>query len=618
MQRRESMESNVLSELELRVLRESRGKSIKEAAKALGMSEEETKRILEVAREKLSISTSTEPITEPVLPTPRYFRLRKKIGQPQIGLMKVGSKIVEILGKGVYSAPWNSLKELISNSFDASATRVDMQYFPEEGRLVVTDDGLGMDYIDFDEHFTFITQSEKRRKSDLSAEHERPIIGKYGIGFIAVSQLCNKIRVTSAKKGADTYFVATIDYAKLRREEARDKEFYQVSQYVLINYEKKDLDKHYTQVELLDLKKTFTDVLDNVVPAGVYPIHLKPKSFEDVMNELCSGEIGSIRREAGPFWEFLVSLANVIPVEYLDDGPVSFSQKITIEEKHLKGYNSTMTIINDIKSRMKKYNFRVFFNGLQLKKPVRFPNEEWLIDYDEQLRIFPVANSIEVVDPITGNASKIIYKGFFYYQKTRIVPEELRGMVVRVRNVAIGGPNRDLWGHPYPGDKLYFDQVYGEVYVESGLEDAMNIDRSTFKTTHFEYAAMRDLLHQFLHQGVFATAKSMWYTRRKSKARKMKDLMLAARRDGVKEALGSDFSIEETRRYTEIPVQIKKEEKKIYLNVLSRAFWDFKKNDRILLEDVAIALEIAMLKEKDPEKVKKLFWQTLKQLTGYR
>ena len=39
-----------------------------------------------------------------LLPRP-VFKLEKKIGQPQIGTMKVGSQIVEILSKGIYSAP---------------------------------------------------------------------------------------------------------------------------------------------------------------------------------------------------------------------------------------------------------------------------------------------------------------------------------------------------------------------------------------------------------------------------------------------------------------------------------------------------------------------------------
>jgi hypothetical protein len=614
----ENMESGILSELELKALRESRNKSDEETAKALGLSIEDTRKILESARKKLSISAGTMTIAETVLPRPKAFALDRKLGQPQMGVMKVGSQILEILGKGVYSAPWNSLKELISNSFDACATKVKIEYSSEQSKLIIEDNGLGMDYIDFDEHFTFITQSEKRRRGDFSEIYERPLIGKFGIGFIAVSQLCDEIKVTSAKKGADTYFVATIDFAKLRREEVRDKEFYQVSQFTLTNFEKKDLDEHYTRIELLKLNRAFSDVLNNVIPGrSPYP-RLKVASFEDVVQQLCSGDVNNIRMEAGPFWEFLLNLANVIPVEYLDDGPISFPKNIVIGDKYRESYNSAMKIISAMKSQMAKYNFRVFFNGIQLKKPIRFPNEDWLNDYNEQLRVFPVANVIKVNDPTTGRPSTIDYKGYLYYQKTRIVPEELRGLVIRVRNVAIGGPNRDLWGYPYPGDKVYLDQIYGEICVDLGLEDAMNIDRSTFKTTHFEYTAMRDALHKFLHETVFASAKSMWYMRRTSKERNMQNRRLIVRSKAVDNVLGPGYHVQEARLHATTPVQIKSEEKRIYLNVVSPVFWNFKKDDRILLEDVAIALEIAMRLEKDPEKIKEVFWKTLRQLTNYR
>ena len=69
-------------------------------------------------------------------------------------------------------------------------------------------------------------------------------------------------------------------------------------------------------------------------------------------------------------------------------------------------------------------------------------------------------------------------------------------MLVRIKNVAIGSPSLDFWGHPFTGDALYFPQTFGEIYFDNGLEDAMNIDRSTFKTTHEDYALVRKELHQ--------------------------------------------------------------------------------------------------------------------------
>lgn len=209
-------------------------------------------------------------------------------------------------------------------------------------------------------------------------------------------------------------------------------------------------------------------------------------------------------------------------------------------------------------------------------------------------------------------------KEYFYYQKTRIVPEELRGMVVRIRNVAIGGPDRDLWRYPYPGDKLYLSQIYGEVHVDTGLEEAMNIDRSTFKTSHHEHAAMEESLHRFLRQVVFTTAKEMYAARRYDKAKMKEMARLRARMTAVKQRLGKNFRIEERRKFAKEPVQISISDQKVLLNILSDVFHGFKKDDRLLLQDISIALEIAISKEKDPKRIREVFWRILRQLTTYR
>ena len=62
-------------------------------------------------------------------PSLLYFPpLRKKLEERQEGIMKVGSQVLELLSKGIYSAPENSLKEVISNSFDADATKVIIKF----------------------------------------------------------------------------------------------------------------------------------------------------------------------------------------------------------------------------------------------------------------------------------------------------------------------------------------------------------------------------------------------------------------------------------------------------------------------------------------------------------
>jgi len=613
------LESNNLSELELRIIRESRKKSLVEIAEQFNMSVADISKTLDQANRKISADfIRSVPSEELFLPRPMAFRLERKIGEKQTGTMKVGSQIVELLSKGIYSAPWNSMKELVSNSFDADAKNVEIRYIPKEKKLIVKDDGLGMNYEDFDEHFTFIVRSSKRDKGFFTTTFRRPIIGKIGIGFLAVSELCEQLRITSAKQGSDTYFIALIDFSKMRREEVKKKEFYEVSQFELTNYEKENIAQHYTEVEVLNLKKPFIDVLENRVPSDAKLRSVESTSFDKIVEELCTGRIKNIRSEVGPFWEFLINLANVIPVNYLDDGPLSFSKGIQISKERLDDYNKTLRIIAEMKDKLESYNFHVFFNGIELKKPIRFPNQAELTKYMRDFCIFPLKNAIQATDPLTGKTSEISYRGYFYNQRTRIVPEQLRGMVIRIKNVAVGGPIHDFWGHPYSGDSTYFPQTYGEVYFDEGLEDAMNIDRSTFKTSHHEFAATRDALHEFLRKEVFQTAKEMWSKRHSQKAAVMEEARLISRDKAVKQTLGKRFKTNMIRKFSPEPVQVSVPDQTLLINILSDAFQGFKKDDRLMLQDVAIALEIAILTEKEPNKIKEAFWRLLRELTGYR
>ncbi len=296
--------------------------------------------------------------------------LEKNIGKTQRGTMKVGSKILEILSKRIYTTPWNSLKELVSNSFDADATEVHINYLPEENKLIVKDDGIGMDYKDFDEHFTFIVGSLKRLHGEKTPRFQRPIMGKVGVGFIAISELCDKVKVISGKEDSDTYFVANIDFVRITAKESTGKEFYEVSQYDLTNYEKKDLREHYTIIELINLKETFKDILDNKATPNLSYNVIKSKEYEGIVSEILEKETSNIRSDFGPYWDFLVNFSNVIPIEYLDDGPISFQNKNLSELKNelSKGYIETENVIKKIKSELVRYNFKVYFNGLLLKK----------------------------------------------------------------------------------------------------------------------------------------------------------------------------------------------------------------------------------------------------------
>ncbi|TRZ49252.1 MAG: hypothetical protein D4S01_08970 [Dehalococcoidia bacterium] len=162
--------------------------------------------------------------------------LELKIGEPQTVHMKVSAQILEHLSKGIYRNPAGAIKELISNAYDADAREVIVRAKPEIDSFSITDDGEGMNYSDFEENFLFISRSSKRDQGIYTKKFHRPIIGKIGIGFIAVSQICDRMTIISSKMGEGFKFEAEIDFGKFRKTKSIKKDIYELSEVTLTNY----------------------------------------------------------------------------------------------------------------------------------------------------------------------------------------------------------------------------------------------------------------------------------------------------------------------------------------------------------------------------------------------
>lgn len=425
------------------------------------------------------ISSKEEPLPE--------------LGHPQQRHMGVSSQILEVLSSGIYSTPENALKELVSNSFDADATTVKIRARPEFSTLTITDDGIGMATQEFVDHFDLISRSEKRALSDLTPK-ERPYIGRIGIGFIAVSQLCDTMTVVSKRKGTNEKFQADISFKKFRTLEAKAKEFYEVSDYTLTRFADEDSDIGFTTVVLSDLKESFKAQLEDKDFRGER-LKFPGMNFEEIMDKLESEVSDSLRREVGGYWQFVLNTANIVPVRYLSDGPLRF-----IPEKE-----KTQAVLKRIRLSAERLDFNVDFDGIDLRKPIRLPESS-----DVEIGITASSGNFEVFpfeEEHQTEEGPLAFSGYIYLQAKRIPRLEQRGLIIRVRNVAIGSPDPDFMGYPY-SEKLFLPWTFGEVLVTKGMEEAMNVDRSSFKPTHEHYRLLRVFIHDLLHERVFPSARN--------------------------------------------------------------------------------------------------------------
>jgi len=122
--------------------------------------------------------------------------------------IKVDKAVVKHLSIGLYRNYALAIKELVSNAYDAGATEVKIKLDLKKKRIVIRDNGRGMDYGDLDNEYLCIgLHKEPSKKPD---ELGRMRIGTFGIGFLAPLPYCKRMTVITKKQGSDRVFRATI------------------------------------------------------------------------------------------------------------------------------------------------------------------------------------------------------------------------------------------------------------------------------------------------------------------------------------------------------------------------------------------------------------------------
>jgi len=137
--------------------------------------------------------------------------------------VRLSYKIVELFSEGLYASPNKAIEELVANSFDAGALRVQVLYsanlHDQDATIVVIDDGEGMGIPALKQHW-LIGISNKRRLTTVPRGRQQ--IGQFGIGKLATYVLAE--RLTHISKHAGKYYSTSMDYGAIDRRVDREVE----------------------------------------------------------------------------------------------------------------------------------------------------------------------------------------------------------------------------------------------------------------------------------------------------------------------------------------------------------------------------------------------------------
>lgn len=132
------------------------------------------------------------------------------------------ARVIARVTDGIYRQPASALRELISNAYDADATRVVIKTdAPRFNEISIADNGLGMSVEALARILHHIGGSAKRHDDGVGlgitdpnnanlSPAGRPLIGKIGIGMFSVSQLTHTFQIITKVKGDKFRTIATV------------------------------------------------------------------------------------------------------------------------------------------------------------------------------------------------------------------------------------------------------------------------------------------------------------------------------------------------------------------------------------------------------------------------
>lgn len=117
----------------------------------------------------------------------------------------VDVNVINHLGVGLYSSTPAALTELVANAWDADATSVSIVVDPVVGSIIIEDDGHGMAVEGVKTKFLNVGYSRRRysKNKDMSDSGKRRVMGRKGIGKLAMFALANRISVASQVDGGE-------------------------------------------------------------------------------------------------------------------------------------------------------------------------------------------------------------------------------------------------------------------------------------------------------------------------------------------------------------------------------------------------------------------------------
>lgn len=383
----------------------------------------------------------------------------------------------------------------------------------------------------------------------------RKLIGRMGIGLFSVAQLTRHFQIITKTQGANFRTVA--DITLNIQTEADSGESFDAGHVRIWAEPAADKNSHGTEILLLDLRKTTRDELASqerwerldvqkkengevTVVAPKYHIGRVSKSDPDVLEELphlpweefdsprerfqklvqaVFNEVGTTQTNPSldvifdKYLQLLWTLSLAAPIDYVEAHPFDLktSEKLKVFElsNEPKGQaveikvkkNETIRDGLKLRSPIRKTGdkFSVVIDGVELFRPLRFSNLPSTGNAIDTPLLFVGKynpNLEKLPDSLSGG--ELSFEAYLLWAPL-IVPTQHRGVIVRMGNAAGTAFDPHFMGYQI-SEQVRLRQLTAEIFVNQGLDNAVNIDRESFNFAHPHYQLIVKWLHSAIKQ----------------------------------------------------------------------------------------------------------------------
>ncbi len=228
---------------------------------------------------------------------------------------RVSSGLKNLIGRDLISDKYIAIFELVKNSYDAYATKVDISFLKNGNfynQIIISDNGSGMTYYDIVQKWLFVAYSEKKKiKRDrtlYSSMFKRELAGAKGVGRFSCDSLGSLLKLISKTKSDEFANEIIVNWDDFELDDSR--EFIDIP--VKYNIEKKlpsdyqsgttliveNLREEWTRADLLRLKRSLMKLISPDSNNSLLPFSIElhvPSERDNDNNVLKKSEINPFR-----------------------------------------------------------------------------------------------------------------------------------------------------------------------------------------------------------------------------------------------------------------------------------------------------------------------------------